>query len=243
MTVPRSLSPLPHRETQIGERGRAVSEAKLVASAHAMHEVLLGVPCPGAGKRIYATHDHCYRGIALPRNLQFCYDQGHNVQKLSWQNGDAINWWSPMEGTTGQSLSYETSTSKRFNPYEHHSIRAYATPNVDSDNIAVSGNPCYLVADLLIASDYACSLRFYNVDRQEVSATAAVPAVASLSPPAEVTAYLPVIGGRVNQYIVEMQCSTTGNQVNVYQLSVAETRTHSQPASQGTQLYTVASRP
>lgn len=243
MSVPRSLSPLPHRETQIGERGRSVSRIKMDAMAHALHEVVMGTPPPGAGKRLFATHDHCYRGIALPRNMQYCYDQGQQIQNLSWDNVNAADWSAPIEGNSGQDISFVVSSSERLAPRDYRTFRAYATPNVDSDNTAVSTNPCYLAAYMLLASDYACDLRFYNIDRQEVSATVSVPAVLSTDPPVERTAYLPCTGGRVNEYIVEMKCTTTGNTVTIYQLLIAETRTISQPASAGTALYASATRP
>lgn len=243
MTVPRSLSPLPHRETQIADRARSISRVKLVANAHGLHEVITGVPAPGTGSRLYVAHDHCYRGIALPRNAQYSYDQGKNVSKLSWSNNTATDWSSPVEGTTGQSISYVVSSSTRNDVAGLHTFRVYATPNIDSDNTAVSTNPCYLVADMLIVSDYDCSLRFYCVERNEVSATVAVSAVALPAPPVERTAYLPCIGDTVNTYIVEQLCGTVPNTVSIYQLLIGETRSFSQPVSAGSLLYASATRP
>lgn len=237
----RTLVPLPHDKYRTGERGAGAAMARLASSAQALHEVITGVPPAGDGAPIHAPHDHCYIGVPLPRGCQYYFDCGEQVDEWSWANGTTTEWWRYYNGS--QVISYNPATSARY--YDDPAdIHAYATPNVDSENTAISGNPCYLVADLLVWTDNDCEFRFYNIDRDEVSATVnLVGAAVTAAPPQEITCYIPVTGGRVNQYYPEFQCSTVNNIVTIAQLGIYETYAISQPKSVGTELYNTVTRP
>lgn len=239
--VPRSLNPLRHEETQIGDRARSASEVKLVSMAQAMYEVIMGAPPPGAQQQLFMAHDHCYRGISLPRQTQYCFDCGANISagnSWRWQAGDSVNWYTPLDGS--QTMTYETATSKR-STHSPAMFRVYVTPGIDSDHTAVSTNPCYLRFLFLVSSvTYASDVRAYNRTRDAVSATVNVGALgANLD---ELSLSIPCVGGVVNEIDIEI-LSTTGNVFILHQGFIAETRSVSQPQTAGTQAYASATRP
>jgi len=240
MGIGRSISTLRHVEAQVAARGRSVSISKLVGTVHGEFELVTGTPPPGAGSRLLRPHDHCEIGVPLPRNAQHTFDCGQRVgsgQGLRWQNQTAVDWFRPYKGSFD--YSYITATNERFatKPANFH---IYVTPNIDSDNTAVSTNPCYLSVFGLVGINIACSLRFYNRTLDQVSATISLTNTTSID---EFSGTCPCRGGVVNEIDVEMFCSTTSNLIVMHQLTFAETRTTSQPASSGTALYASSTRP
>ena len=243
MGVPRSLNPLRHDETQIAERLRSVSIVKLAGHVQGLYEVLLGKPCPGAQTQLFAHHDHCRRGIPLPRQTQWCMDSGDNVSDWAWNNnfasGSTDYWYRPLDG--GSQLSYDSGGTGTRNIQGPANFHVYVTPNIDSDKTAVSTNPCYLSVGLLFTSTYACDLRFYNRTRKEAGAAVAIPAAATVVNEATLT--IPCVGGVVNEIDIEMKCGTISNTIILHQMYIAETRSVSQPQTAGTVVYTTTTRP
>jgi hypothetical protein len=230
---------LRHANAQTGERGRSVVIGKIATTSHGLHEILTGVAAPGAGQLVFLPHEHCYVGTPLARNAQYCADHGQHIavgKGLRWALNNSVDYWTPIDG--GQDKSYDVSSNKRYVDFPSL-IQAYATPRVDSDSTAVGAgsNPCRFRVFGLITADAATTLRFYNRTRNEVSATISLPGGYQ-----EFDSTIPVSGGRVNEIDVEA-LGTTGRYVIIHQITVAETRSLSQPESAGTTLYTTATRP
>jgi len=230
---------LRHANAQTGERGRAVVIGKIATTSHGLHEILTGVAAPGAGQLVFLPHEHCYVGTSLARNAQYCADHGQHLgvgKGLYWLIGDAVNYWTPIDG--GQDKSYDVGSSTRYVDFPPM-IQAYATPRIDSDSTAVGAgsNPCRFRVFGLVTASAATTLRFYNRTRNEVSATISLPGGYQ-----EFDSTIPVSGGRVNEIDIEAQ-GTINRSVIIHQITVAETRSLSQPESAGTTLYTTATRP
>ena len=237
--ISRSLSMLRHANAQTGERGRSVVIGKIATTSHGLHEILTGVAAPGAGQLVFLPHEHCYVGTPLARNAQYCADHGKNIaagKGLRWDIGNSVDYWTPYKGS--QTKSYDVGSALRFVDFPPM-IQAYATPRVDSDSTAVGAgsNPCRFRVFGLVTAQSATTLRFYNRTRNEVSATISLPGGYQ-----EFDSTIPVSGGRVNEIDVEA-LGTTGRYVIIHQITVAETRSLSQPESAGTTLYTTATRP
>lgn len=246
MSLPRSANALDHKDFQIGERLAGVTMLELISAVQGYHELLTGVPAPGASTLLFMPHDHYGdRGIAWPRGTQSFAAFGANSTAMQWTT-TGNDWFIP-DFNGGQIKSFDVTTNERDiqdpNGFEvPPAITAYCTPGIDTDYTAVSTNPCYYDVKLLAFSSFtSAELRFYNRTTQSTGTAVSVGGTATDL--AEVTIKCPMKEGVINEIDLEQRCTAGANTMRILQWCFAETRSTSQPATSGTVAYASSTRP
>lgn len=233
MSIISSFPLLSQEEIRSAKRLSALLASKSYGAANALHEIISGAPAPGGQALLYYPHDHCLRGVPLARASQYSYAKGNS--SASWAATiSLINTYHHFPRLGGLPV-----LSGEGEP----DVLLYVTPGIDSDKTNITlVTPCALGAKLSIyASAGTTTVRFKNRTTDSESAgqsTSTTGSIVTLT-----YTDIPCRGGEWNEIDVEILTNTSGAQIRIVDLSIAETRSSSQPASDGSSTMTAATKP
>jgi len=217
MTALRSFATLSQEAIAIAARGRATLAALLFGRGNAQYERLVGDAPPNAGRNNYAGHDHAgLGGVALPRGTRYGFDVGDNTSQIQIQIdgvGKAFNVRHPL--ITNRDVDFFCSVSERL------------TGN------AVGGSACKMIGRILVdvvstAGTITFTLYNYNTNTRTTGVTKSTTGLARLF-----WLDVPIEPGSRNGFAIEVEANAAST-VEVLSILLAETRTQSQPAQNGT---------
>lgn len=221
--VLRGFSPLLQRHIEIAARGNTLIAARNLSATNALFEAITGGSAPGAPLPYMLPHDHSPEGggASIPRGCIYSFDVGDS----------SSSWTHAMTGTT----SWERIGDRAYD------FPVFVSPGIDTNNTAISTNPCRLTAKILAATGSAdASLKLYNATAQAESSSVTLTTTLAWHTISDV----PCTGGRWNEINIQASQGAVGsNNLYIYALSLHETRTNSQPESSGTTTYTSVTRP
>ena len=209
-----------------------------------LFESILDRAAPGAGAQLICGQDHGEDGgRPIPRNLVCSADIGKGIDTASTPS--PLYTLSYTGGSGWVNINDGVSS-----PMDVDWIDAgYVSPGIDSSVDAISGNPCYLAARVIVqvqtlSSIVEWSFRWVNVTdgAVDILGASSVQSDTEGFAPSSPTAFyyvaltfsqIPCLEARYNRFMFQCSCPNDGS-VRLVSYTITETRTESEPESSGT---------
>ena len=226
MSIVSSFGLLAQEKIQTTKRLSSFLGAMGFGSTNALYELILGQAPPSGQQPLFIPHDHCDYGIALPRASVYSFASDVN---LGW------GFSPPSSGTwvhynrLGVPDHYDHNDSTRGTGA--YDLAIYVTPNMRN-----------LEAKLLVYINTGdVSFRFHNRTTNTQSST-----VATTGTGQKTLSFtdIPVKAGAWNQFDFEASnMASASGLFFILDMNIAETRTNSQPISDGQSIITSLTKP
>ena len=226
---------------QIAKEGAAYIGTNLYGSLNALYESLTDSAAPGSSTQTFAGHDHTGTGggAVLGRGSVFCFDTGSNYSNTAakfWHVQKAAGWTVAQGSMSGNRLGGD--------------VHIYVTDGISQYVNNNSGNPCTLEAQVLLYGNNfvvgGSGSRDVEIDftiENNITGDSCTAATMTLTSNTDSLAWfnitdIPVGNGGWQSFTLNSSCTTTGSgtgqiDFKVCALNIVESRTYSQPASEG----------
>lgn len=220
MTNPVNFPTLDRRQTKIAGDASYHLASALSSYQNGLCEAISGLPAEQNPRLSIKAHNHQESlGTTLPRGVIYCLDWGGFAQ------GDY----------------YTTTASGFFSFFSWKpSFYAFVSPGIDSsvDREGGSGK-AKLYANLLVkTSTHAFDIKIKNTTPGMLNASSSVKTTSVHSGYQEIEfTDIPCKGGVWNSFELLVDGGAASRTIHLYSLHLVETRTHSQPKSSGTTVF------